>query len=290
MENSTMRTGASLTGAGIGSIWGPGGTAIGASAGGMIGQILFPDEIDEIPGASGVERQMVGIQSQAAEKALGLQGLSASEVSAIGQIGRETQQIATEKISSLPMRMSAFDRSRMAKMLTAQSREIKTSVEDKISRLDPKAQMRNITAASDIAARGSMAAAQVRQADVAKATYESRQRKERAEAFNQNVLSLVGAIGPAYALGEKTDWGWSEPDTRTAADMSFDTDLMEADTEILAAENEKMARDNAIFWAENQSGDRRVGERYDELADLKMQEEISWAQNDNGFNSDMYRL
>jgi len=211
MEQGLKRTGASIAGASAGAaIAGPGGAIIGSSIGGVIGQALFPDETETLPGASGQEKQMMGIQTQAAEKALGMQGLSATEVSSIGQIGRETQQQQADRIASLPMQLSSLDRQRMGKMLAAQSRETRLSVEDKIARLDPKAQMRNISTASDIANRGASQAQQMRAAEQARVRFESQQRKEQAEAFNQSVASLVRAIGVGYDIGSETDWSWGD--------------------------------------------------------------------------------
>jgi len=240
MKNSTKRTGVTTAGALVGSKFGPGGAVIGGGIGGVVGQVLFPDEIEKLPGASAIEKQMMGLQTEAAEKALSIQGLSAQETASIGQMGRETQQLAAEKISSLPMRMSAFDRSRMAKMLLAQSKQTQLTVTDKIARLDPRAQMRNIAMGSDIASKGAQQAAQMRVAEQTKARYEALQRKEQAQAFNQSVTSMVGAIGTGYDLGSKSGWSWGDdsvPVGQSIEDIELDNDLAEVDNELLAARN-----------------------------------------------------
>jgi len=210
-----------------GVVGGPGGAMMGASLGGMASEVLFQPDIPEIPGASAEQKQMLGIQSTLAENALNIEGLSATEVSAVGQIGREVQQQQADKIASLPATMSSFDKQRMTEMLASQARKTQNTIESKIASLDPKAQMRNISMASDVTSRASIAANQVRQAEQQKLMYAAEQQRLKAEAFNASVSSLISGMGSAYAIGEKSGWGGDESgeiltNYQTEADLTLD--------------------------------------------------------------------
>jgi len=260
MNNSQKSTSTAAAGATAGAVAGsfiPGvgtlaGMTVGAAAGGLMGDVLFPQETEEIPGASGAERQMLGIQSQAAEKALSLNGLSAKEMSGIGQIGRETQQLQAEKIASLPMSMSALDKQRMGKMLLAQTRKTQETVTEKISSYDAKSEMRNIAMATDISAQASRTAAQVRAAEVMKRQYENQERKNQAMAFNQSVKGMIGAIGTGFDLAEKQQKAEALKLAKgqSTADMALDNDFAEMENELLVEANAQTRMEMETAWAD----------------------------------------
>lgn len=199
-----------VAGLGIGAATGNplAGLVVGQAAGGLLSSGLgLLEEGPQERGATGAQRQALGLQLKNIEAMQKQVGMSAQQIGRLQQLARgQSEQFAMHlnAIAANPS-ISPVDKEGLMKGLFAQTQRAEQTIQDRIAAMEEGAEARRLTATSQAAGAAANQAEQIRRADLAAEQREKAAAAAAQQAFAQDIGNLIQAVSAAALIPGKQE-------------------------------------------------------------------------------------
>lgn len=182
---------------------------LGATSG-LMG--LFKDK-NKAPVNAG-QRMASALQGQNLSRMSSQTGLSSADVQRVGQLSSDAQAEQLATLSSLPQ-MSLFDRQRLGETLISEMKKTNNSFVDRISSLDPMADIQRSSAISQASATKFNMDAQIRSTEMAEQQRAELTQAARVKSFNDGLTKTASALTKFWETNKKKKTTEAEAEAET---------------------------------------------------------------------------
>jgi hypothetical protein len=182
------------------------GLLVGQAAGGLLSSGLgLMGGVPGEQGATGAQRQALGLQMHNVEALQRQTGMSAQQVSRLQQLARGQAEQFAQNLNAVAANqsISPVDKEGLLKGLMAQTQRAEQSIQDRIASMEEGSEARRLAALSSATGAVANQAEQIRQADQAAEAREKAALQVQQQAFATDISNLITAVS-AVSLMPKT--------------------------------------------------------------------------------------